>query len=87
MEQQEILKQMIGYNKSAFDNTFNALSIFQEQMENMANIALDQFTWIPEEGKKAINEWSKIYKKGRVDLKSSLDENFSKAADLFNIPK
>ena len=31
MDQKQILKQMIQFNKAAFDNTFDAVTVLQEQ--------------------------------------------------------
>lgn len=84
MEPKTIAKQMIDFQKSAFDNTFNAMVMFQEQTERMVNTLLDQATWLPEEGRKVINEWAGAYKKGCVDFKNAVDENFIKVADVFS---
>jgi len=84
MEQGKIAKQMIDFHKATFDNTFNAMSILQEQTERMVNMFLAQSPWVPEEGKKAIDEWVKTYRKGRSDFKSTVDESFKKVDDFFN---
>lgn len=83
MDQKKLLKQMIDFNKAAFDNTFNAMVMLQEQTEGLANTVLEQATWLPEEGKKAINEWVSAYKKGREDYKKIVDESFKKVEDYF----
>ncbi len=33
---------MIQFNKAAFDNTFSAMTVLQEQMEKMVNNYLEQ---------------------------------------------
>jgi uncharacterized coiled-coil DUF342 family protein len=83
MDQKQILKQMIDFNKATFDNTFNAIVMLQEQAERAANTLLEQANWLPEDGKKAINEWVKAYKKGREDYKKVVDENFQKVESFF----
>ena len=85
MEPKVIAKQMIDFQKTTFDNAFNAVAMFQGQTEKMANTMLDQTVWLPEEGRKAINEWVKAYKNGRENFKKVVDENFQKAEDLFTI--
>ncbi|MFO7494893.1 MAG: hypothetical protein R6X05_04570 [Desulfobacterales bacterium] len=84
MDQKQILKQMIDFNKATFDNTFNAMVMLQEQAERAANTLLEQSNWLPEDGKKAINEWVKAYKKGREDFKKVVDENFQKVESFFS---
>jgi len=74
---------MIDFHKATFDNTFNAMSILQEQTERMVNMFLEQSPWVPEEGKTAIQDWVKAYKKGRADFKSSADDSFKKVEDFF----
>ena len=83
MDQKQLLKQMIDFNKASFDNTFNAMVMLQEQAEKMAKTLLLQASWLPEEGKKAIDEWVKAYKKGREDFKNSVDASFQRVEDFF----
>ncbi len=63
MDPNQMLKQMLDFNKSAFDNSFNAMLTIQEQNEKMFDTFMEQATWIPEEGKKLIQEWINAYKK------------------------
>jgi len=83
METGKIAKQMIDFQKTAFDNTFGAMVALQDQTEKMVNTTIEQSAWLPKEGKKAINEWTEACKKGRDDFKKFVDENFSKAEDFF----
>ncbi|MFH1081169.1 MAG: hypothetical protein V1766_13075 [Pseudomonadota bacterium] len=83
MQPKQIAKQMIQFNKTAFDNTFDAMTVLQEQTEKMVTMYLDQASLIPEEGKKVINDWLKAYKKGRADFKSAADENYKKVEEFF----
>jgi hypothetical protein len=74
----ELLRQMVSFNKAAFENSFNTMLMLQEQMERMSRAYLDQATGIPAETKNAVNEWMQIYKKGLTDFKAMIDENFKK---------
>ena len=69
MEPNVMLKQMLDFNKTAFDNSFTAMLTIQEQNAKMVNTFLEQATWMPEEGKKLIRNWVDTYKKGYEDLK------------------
>jgi hypothetical protein len=82
MEQAKITRQMIEFHKTTFDNTLNAMSILQEQTEKMVNLFLEQATWFPKEGKDAVNEWVKTYKRGRDAYKTSLDESYKKVEEF-----
>ena len=78
MDQKEILKQMMQFNKSAVENSFNALSIVQEQNEKIISTFLDQASWVPEDGRKGIKDWSEMYKKGYTDFKKMIDDYYQK---------
>jgi hypothetical protein len=83
MDQKQIAKQMIQFNKTAFDNSFNAMTMVYEQNEKMVTTFLQQATWIPEEGRKAIENWMQSYKKGCEDFKKMADENYQKVEEFF----
>jgi len=83
MDLKNIMKQTVDFQKATFDNTFNAMTMLQEQAEKMSSMFLDQTTGLPEEGKKVIGEWIDTYKKGREDFKKSVDESFKKVEDFF----
>jgi hypothetical protein len=75
---------MVDFNKAAFDNSFNTMLMFQEQMERMAKTYTDQATGISAEAKNAVNEWTKLYKKGLGDFRSMMDENFEKVESFLS---
>jgi polyhydroxyalkanoate synthesis regulator phasin len=83
MDTKQIVKQMIQFNKTAFDNTFNAMIVMQEQTEKMIGTYLEQAPMIPAEGKKTIADWMKSYKKSREDFKAAAEANYKKVEDFF----
>jgi hypothetical protein len=83
MEQAKVTRQMIEFYKTTLDNTFNATMILQEQTEKMVGLFLEQSPWFPKEGKEAVNEWVKTYKRGRDVYKTSVDESYKKVKDYF----
>jgi hypothetical protein len=72
MDQKQMVRQVIDFQKASFDNSFNAMVLIQEQTEKMAKTFLDQANWLPEEGKSVLNQWIGAYKKGRDDFKKSV---------------
>ena len=52
MEPKQIAKQIVDFNKTAFDNSFDAMSVIQDQTEKMVNAMMEQTAFFPEEGKK-----------------------------------
>jgi hypothetical protein len=83
MDQQRMFKQMIDFQKKTFDNSFAAMTTLQEQGEKMMNAFLDQAPWLPNDGKKVINDWLKTYKTGRENFKNMVETNFSKVDEYF----
>lgn len=83
MDQKQLIKQIIDFNKTSMDNTYNAMIMLQEQAERMGKSTLEQATWLPEEGKKVINDFTDAFKKGRDDFKKQVDEAYTKLEDYF----
>jgi hypothetical protein len=78
MEPKQLFKQMIDFNKSAFATGFDAMVMFQEQTETMGNLFMEKAPLLPEEGKKAVQDWISACKKGRDDFRTAVDESFNK---------
>ncbi len=83
MDQQQITKEMMEFNKSIFDNTFNTITSIQDQSEKMLNSFMEKALWLPDDGKKAIKDWISAFKKGRDDFKTATDEKYETVADYF----
>lgn len=83
MNPMQIAKQMIQFNKMTFDNALDTMTVLQEQTEKMMSGLMEQAPWIPAEGKKAIIDWIKAYKKGRDDFKAAVEDNYKKVEDFF----
>lgn len=83
MDQKQIAKQMIQFNKNALDNSFKAMTMVYEQNEKMVETMLEQSTWLPENGRKAIQDWMSAFKTGCDDFKKMLDSNYAKVEEFF----
>lgn len=83
MDQMQMAKQMIDFNKTTYENAFNTLVMAQSQLERTTSMMLEQATWFPKEGRKAIDEWVKVYKNGRESFKNTVDESFKNVEKFF----
>jgi hypothetical protein len=83
MDQKHILRQMTEFSRTAFNNTFSTLVLLQDQFERVTQTAMTQANWLPEEGRKAITEWTDAYKAGRDNLKKYADESYKKMEEFF----
>jgi hypothetical protein len=79
MDQKLMLKQMVEFNQTTFDNSFKALAMVQNHMENMTNAFIEKADWMPQESRKALETWMTACKKGSDNFKKYVDESFKKA--------
>ncbi len=82
MPASQIAKQMIEFQKTTFDNTYNSMVMLQDHAEKLANTLFEQATWVPQESSRAVNQWIEIFKKGRSDFKIAIDDIFCKMEGL-----
>jgi predicted aminopeptidase len=78
---------MFDFNKNAFDKSFAAMVVMQDQAEKMFGLWLNQNKWFPEEGKKALAQWTETYKKGREEFKSKVEEGYKQMEQYFAGPE
>jgi hypothetical protein len=76
-------RQMIDFQKTTFDNTYNTIVKIQDQAEKMTFEALSQMPWVTEEGKKALGESVRMFKNVRDDYRKVVTDGFTKMEELF----
>ncbi len=82
MDQKQILKQMVEFNQSAFNNAFNAMTLLQGQAEQVANTVLEQAN-VPAEGRQAIENWTETYKSACQTCKQQIDDSYKQVEKFF----
>lgn len=87
MEQKQMFKQLIDFQKATFDNSFKAMTTLQEQGEKMVETFIGQAPWLPDDGRKAVKDWMGAYKKGRESFKDAVEQNFKKVEEYFSEAK
>lgn len=83
MQPKDMLKQMIDFNKAAYENAFKNMNVLQEQMERMIYFYIDQTVIMPEQSRKAAKEWVSMYRKGCDEFKKLMDDNYGKLGTFF----
>lgn len=76
MENTEFAKKVAEFNRSAAENTWNAVTLWQDQAERFTRAALESGHNLAEEGQRMVEEWVKEYKKGRTAAKKTMEESY-----------
>ncbi|MGB3211015.1 MAG: hypothetical protein WBB19_09955 [Desulforhopalus sp.] len=87
METAKFAKQTLAFQKTIFENSFNAMVMAQDQTEKMTSSYLDQLPWVTEENKKSLKTTTDMVKKARDDFKKAVDEGYSKFEELLEEKK
>ena len=77
MEHNKIAKQAIDFQKSSFENGYNAVARVQDQAAEAVETMLNQTSLVPEEGRQAIKSWVNACQEERNRFKSYVEAGFS----------
>lgn len=69
-------KQIIEFQKAAFDSTFDAVVAIQDQQEQFFSDLLERSNNVPEEGKELVSEWIETFRRSREDFKTAADKSY-----------
>jgi len=70
------MQPIVDANKIAFQTWFHSVSAMQDQTEKMMNTLWSQSPVVPESNRKMFNEWVDMFKKGRDNMKKTVDQGF-----------
>ena len=76
-------KQIIEFQKAAFDSTFDAVVALQDQQEQFFTDMLERSSMVPDEGKELVNEWIETFRRGREDFKAAADKSYDLIEQYF----
>jgi hypothetical protein len=76
------MKQSLQFQKTLFENSFNALVLAQDQTEKLVNSYIDQLPWVNDESRKAMQTSAEMAKKARSDFKNAVDDGYRKFEEL-----
>ena len=77
MEYNQITKQVIDFQKMSFTNWHNAMTMVQEQANSTVDMVLEQNSWMPEQGRQALQSWMDACRQESDRFKSYVDEGFA----------
>ena len=77
MEFNQIAKQTVDFQKTAFTNWFDAVALVQDQAASTMETMINQGNLVPEEGRKAIKSWANACQEERGRFKSYVEAGFA----------
>ncbi len=83
MDQARATKQLIDFQKAAFDNMLGNMILYWDQAERASKTMMDQASWLPEEGKRFFLDWVKSNKKGVEQFKQAVSDGYNRVETCF----
>jgi hypothetical protein len=83
MDKRKMVKQLIDFHKTYFENCFSMMVSLQQQAENILNFFY-YFPIMTDEGKNFMKQRTDLYKKWIDDLKKAVNEGYAKVEELYN---
>ncbi|GAB6909203.1 conserved hypothetical protein [Desulfosarcina cetonica] len=77
MEYNQIAKQMIDLQKTAFTNGYDLMAMIQDQAASATEAMMSQASLVPEDGRKAVKRWINACQEERDRFKSYVDAGFA----------
>ena len=72
----EMVAKAINVQRSAFDKAFKIAADVQERTDKMIVDQVKDAAWMPEEGRKLVQEWSRTLASGWVEFKKTVDKSY-----------
>jgi hypothetical protein len=76
MEAEKLTKQMIEFQKTVFNNTFEIVMAVQDQSEEISRSWCEKNSILPDQSKKVMLEWGHIIKQSLKEYKKAINLGF-----------
>ena len=77
MDYNQITKQAMDFQKTAFNSWYNAVTMVQDQAVSAVETMMNQTSLVPEDGRQAIKGWVSACQEERNRFKSYVEDSFS----------
>ncbi len=74
----QMAKQMIDFQKSILNNSYNALTVIQNQTETMINSYAEQLPWMTDEVKTQLTQNFEQARKAGEEFKKAIDDGYAR---------
>ncbi|MFW2365053.1 MAG: hypothetical protein ACN4GW_01445 [Desulforhopalus sp.] len=82
MDTTQMAKQTLEFQRTIFNNSFNAMVLAQDQTEKMLTSYIEKLPWTTEENKKSLDASVEMGKKARENFKKTVDEGYAKFEEM-----
>ncbi len=72
----KMTQDMIHMQKMAYEQSYHAMTLWQDQMARLGQMCWVQWGAYPEEMKKGVSEWQTAYRKQCEQVKTMVDNGF-----------
>lgn len=83
MKSEETTQQVIDFQKQVLDNWDAAATLVENQTTSTLDWMFDTAVWMPEEGRRAVEQWMTVLKEERGRLKAQLDQGLATVEKIF----
>jgi hypothetical protein len=73
----------IELQRKAFNGAIRGIGSLQDRTGKMLHQFAKSASWVPDEGRQVVDEWTKVTKRGREDFQRSLDKSFDLLSQYF----
>jgi hypothetical protein len=87
MEAEKLAKQMIGFQKTAFNHTFDIVMAVRDQSEKITCSWCEKNGILPDQSKKVMLEWGHVIKQSLEEYKKVINDGFNTIETCFDFSK
>ncbi len=87
MEADKLAKQMIGFQKTAFNHTFDIVMAVRDQSEKITCSWCEKSGILPDQSKKVMLEWCQVIKQSLGEYKKVINDGFNTIETCFDFSK
>ena len=82
MEMTSMAKDLIGLQKQAANNLFDAMALFKDQVERTSRYFANQMG-ISNESQECVDQWRTFFKESRAESRRFINDSFTSMEDYF----
>jgi len=82
IDQNQVFKQLMDFQKTALQSSFNTLEIFQNRSDKILRMFWEQASWASDRLNSAVSEWTTTYQEGSENFTKNIQDNITKMGNF-----